>query len=138
MVKGTDLDHSREWDEHYQITDHPILEEIERRVHGTDYGINSFTTKDQADELVTQLRLGPGTKLLDLGSGSGWPGLYLARQSGSDVVLCDLPLAGMYRARDRAERDGISGQCGFVVGSGARLPLRPGTFDAVSHADVLC
>lgn len=127
-----------EWNEHYRISDHPIVLEIERRVHGTDYGINSFTTRDQAEELVEKLGLTPEKRLLDLGSGSGWPGLYLAKQSGCAVVLCDLPVTGMDRARRRALREGIADQCQFVVGSGDKLPFRSGTFDAVTHADVLC
>jgi cyclopropane fatty-acyl-phospholipid synthase-like methyltransferase len=45
----------------------------------------------QADTLAGELRLSAGDRLLDLGSGRGWPGLYLAASSGCQVVPSDLP-----------------------------------------------
>ena len=37
------------------------------------------------------LGLGPGRRLLDVGGGQGWPGLYLARQTGCTVVRTPVP-----------------------------------------------
>ena len=42
------------------------------------------------------------------GRRQGWPGLYLARQTGCDVVLTDVPLEGPAAARRRAASDGTS------------------------------
>jgi cyclopropane fatty-acyl-phospholipid synthase-like methyltransferase len=62
----------------------------------------------QADELARALGLSPADRLLDIGTGRGWPGLYLADRTG------------------------------VVVAAASGLPFRAGTFDAVLHCDVLC
>ena len=38
-------------------------------------------------------------RLLDLGAGRGWPGLYLAVRTGCQVVLSDVPLEGLRQRR---------------------------------------
>jgi ubiquinone/menaquinone biosynthesis C-methylase UbiE len=112
--------------------------DIERAVCGCDYGGTSWTTRAEADDIGTRLRLAPGKRLLDLGAGSGWPGLYLARRSGCDVTLADLPVDGLRAARRRAARDGLTGACWLAAADGASLPFADRSFDAIQHADVLC
>jgi cyclopropane fatty-acyl-phospholipid synthase-like methyltransferase len=115
----------------------PVLA-MEHEVLGSDYGSTGYTTRAQADDLATHLRLRPDDRLADIGAGAGWPGLYLAAQTGCRVVATDLPFAGLLRARDRARRDDLAARAAFVVATGARQPLRPGSFDAVVHTDVMC
>jgi len=55
------------------------MQSVERCVFGCDYGVTSWADRDEADELVTLLGLAPGMRLLNVGAGSGWPGLYLAQ-----------------------------------------------------------
>ncbi len=121
-----------------RIAGSEIMRKIERASCGCDYGATSWTTRDEADEIAKLLGLAPGRRLLDIGSGSGWPGLYLARESGCDLALADLPLEGLRLAAERAAADGLAGECCFVVADGAALPFADGWFDAVSHSDVLC
>jgi SAM-dependent methyltransferase len=88
--------------------------------------------------IINLLELGPDAKLLDVGAGSGWPGIYLAHRTGCDVVLVDLPLGSLRVALERAATDGLSGRCVAVVADGAALPFKSASFDALSHSDVLC
>jgi 2-polyprenyl-3-methyl-5-hydroxy-6-metoxy-1,4-benzoquinol methylase len=111
---------------------------VEQIVMGSDYGATSYTTAVQADELAVHLRLGPEVDLLDVGAGSGWPGLYLAATTGCRVVLADRPAEGLRIAQRRAFHDGLADDCALVRSSGDKLPFLPETFDAVTHADVLC
>ena len=60
----------------------PVLLAVERGVCGCDYGATSWTTVDEARRIIPLLGLRPGRRLLDIGAGSGWPGLYLAGQTG--------------------------------------------------------
>ena len=83
-------------------------------------------------------RLRPRVQLLDVGAGSGWPGLYLAQRTGCDVTLADVPIAGLRIAIERARTDGLAERCLGVAADGAMLPFRDRAFDAVSHSDVLC
>jgi len=122
----------------YQLVHSELLKKIERSNCGCDYGSTSFTTLEQVKILGGMLTLGPGKRLLEVGAGSGWPGLYLAQESGCDVTLTDLPIEGLRLAKQRAELDQLSGTSEMVVASGSALPFPAGSFDAISHADVLC
>lgn len=122
----------------YRRSRAPVMRAIERRVCGCDYGADSWTTRDEAARIAARLGLRPGVRLLDLGAGSGWPGLYLGRQTGCDVALVDLPLAGLQIAAERADNDGMSGNVWTAVADGTVLPFAHGSFDAISHSDLLC
>jgi SAM-dependent methyltransferase len=111
---------------------------IERSVCGCDYGATSWTTRSQADRMGRHLRLRPGMRLLDLGAGSGWPGLYLCQATGCDVVLADLPLTGLRNAVRRTGMDGLLARAGILVADASSLPFAAQSFDAISHSDLLC
>jgi ubiquinone/menaquinone biosynthesis C-methylase UbiE len=114
------------------------MREIERVVCGCDYGGTSWTTRDEAERVGQLLGLGPGKRFLDLGAGTGWPGLYLARVTGCDIALVDIPLDGLRIAVRRAVAEQLSGECWIAVADGAALPFKVGWFDAIGHSDVLC
>jgi len=110
---------------------------IEREVFGAVIGARGYTTVAQADELADRLALRPPMRLLDIGAGRGWPGLYLAERSGCAVVLTDLPFPALRDALVRARRQGLARRCAALVASGSRLPFRPRAFDAIVHTDTL-
>ena len=112
--------------------------EIERAVCGCGYGGTSWTTRHEAERVGELLGLKPGTRLLDVGAGAGWPGLYLARITGCDLILVDVPLEGIRIAAARAVAEQLAGECWGIVADAAALPLQSGGFDAIGHSDVLC
>ena len=112
--------------------------ELERLVIGSDFGANGYTTLEQAELLAQRLHLRAGDRLLDVGSGRGWPGLYLAKLTGCSVVLTDIPEEGLATARKRAAVEGLAERSPAVVSSARRLPFRPESFEAIVHTDVLC
>jgi len=124
--------------ERYRNTPSLVACQIEQRVIGGDWGANGFTTMAQADALARGLDLSAGDRLLDLGTGRGWPGLYLAARTGCRVVVTDLPLEGLRVAADRAAAEGLTARTGVVASAASGLPFRAGSFDAVIHTDVLC
>lgn len=115
-----------------------VVRELERSVYGSDYGSTSGTTRAQAQQIAMLLELRPGTQLLDLGAGTGWPALYLAQLTGCDTVLVDLPLASLRVARERATADGLGSRCATIVADGIALPFGDAVFAAISHSDLLC
>ena len=115
-----------------------VVRQIERAVIGADWGVNGYTTMRQADLLAERLHLGPGMRLLDIGSGCGWPGLYLAARTGCRAVLSDVPLEGLRRALARADTEQVADRVAAAASSARALPFQPGSFDAVVHTDVLC
>lgn len=122
----------------YRLGQSDFMLEMERSTCGCDYGGTSWTTREEADRTIDLLNLKPGRQFLEVGSGSGWPGLYLAMQTGCDVTLTDLPFDGLRIAKRRAAEDQLAGHCRILSADGSALPFRDGWFDAIYHSDVLC
>lgn len=122
----------------YELGSAGVLRDLECCVLGCAYGGTSWTTKAEASRIAELLDLRRGDKLLDVGAGSGWPALFLAQTTGCEATLVDLPLTGLRVALERAATDGLQERCRVVVADGAALPFAAGSFDAVSHSDVLC
>lgn len=126
-----------EFSERYSVDPRGILADIERRVIGDSWGANGFTTREQANALAERLDLTEDRRLLDIGSGRGWPALYLAGTTGCEVVVTDLPIEGLRTARRRAGAENVA-LIGAIAASARDLPFRPHSFDAITHADALC
>lgn len=115
---------------------HGVIDELEREVIGEAWAANGFTTVEEAEEQRRRLDLRTGSRLLDLGSGCGWPGLFLARESGCEVAVTDLPTQGLEVAIRRAEAEGLK-TLGAVASSARQLPFAESSFDAIVHT-VIC
>jgi hypothetical protein len=138
MTVSDELQARAFFEQRYGISAAPLMGEIERRVIGGDWGANGYTTIPQADQLVSGLGLSATDQLLDLGTGRGGPGLYLAVRSGCRVVLADLPFEGLQVAAARARAERLADRAAMVVAGASGLPFQPGSFDAIIHTDVLC
>lgn len=123
---------------YYERSQLPAMRKLERDVLGCDYGGTSWTTRAQAGHIAESLNLGPGVHLLEVGSGCGWPGLFLGGETGCDVTLLDIPVIALKLAAERAIGDGLSDRVRVVAASGTALPFEDASFDRLSHSDVLC
>jgi ubiquinone/menaquinone biosynthesis C-methylase UbiE len=126
------------FDSEYRQGSLPAMQAIERAVCGCAYGSTAWTTRDEAERIAAALELRPRVALLEIGAGSGWPALYLARETGCEAVLTDLPLEGLGIARERAVRDGVASRCWVACADGSHLPFGDESFDAINHSDLLC
>ena len=111
---------------------------VEREVFGGCIGTDGYTTVEEANELLDGLALGHGERLLDLGSGRGWPGAYLAEKSGCDVVLTDVPVSAPREALLAARNRSLTGRFAAAAARGEAVPFKSQAFDAVVHSDVFC
>ena len=107
----------------YEISQLPAMRDLERDVLGCDYGGTSWTTRSQADHIAKSLALGPGKHLLEVGSGSGWPGIFLGSETGCDVTLIDIPLNALKLAAERAAEDKLKDRVQVIAASGTALPF---------------
>jgi protein-L-isoaspartate O-methyltransferase len=133
----TELDLER-FQQRYVVSGASPMIEAEREALGSDYQANGYGTLEQVDLMGDLLDLGPSDVLLDLGSGCGWPGLYLATTTGCAVLSIDPVAEGSRTARKRASADGIGDRSWGLIGDGAALPVRAGSIDAITHVDVMC
>jgi protein-L-isoaspartate O-methyltransferase len=137
-VKGKRQDEIlKRFTERYSADRPPALQAVEREAIGAVVGANGYTTVAQAEHLLDVLSLQPGTRLLDIGAGRGWPGLYLADRSGCRAVVTDIPRPAIAAAYSRVQDLGLTGRCQATLASGSSLPFRNASFDAVVHADAL-
>ena len=74
--------------------------------------------------------MGPGTRLLDVGTGSGGTVAVPAAQRGADVVGSDFIDTWFDAARRRAAAAGVDVE--WVVGDAQELPFEEGSFDVVT------
>jgi methylase of polypeptide subunit release factors len=138
MVTREERDANARFSQRYGEERGEVVRGIELAVIGGDWGANGYTTTAQADQLADMLELDPGSLVLDIGAGRGWPGLYLAARTGCSVVLTDVPMEGLASARERARLEGLEDRTWSINASARDLPFRAKTFDAVVHTDVLC
>ena len=138
MVTHRDREASERFSRHYREGRGDVVRRIELAVIGGDWGANGYTTITQVHRLAAVLELRPGSIVLDIGAGRGWPGLYLAAVTGCSVVLTDVPMEGLALAHERSLREGLDDRTWPVNASARDLPFTAETFDAVVHTDVLC
>ena len=121
----------------YSTGTESIESRIEREVIGFP-GATGYTTFEQVDDLTNALRLPRRARILDVGSGAGWPALPVASATAAHTVLTDLVSEGVTRALRCPGCADWRTAPAVAVASGAALPFKARSFDAVTHADVLC
>ena len=102
-----------------------------------EFGHVSFVTLDQLQRMATELRLGPGQTLVDLGCGRGGPALWMARETGANLIGVDLSSVAVQQAGARAAELGLAGQARFVVGTFADTGLQAGSADGAMSEDAI-
>jgi len=131
MVKRVDL-----FDSTYGHFTDRVLEAVREETFGVDIGQNSWVTVEEYDLFLSWLGPGAGDHVLEIASGSGGPGLYLARTTGCRVTGIDSNESGVATATRLAARSGLADRVRFsVADAGAALPFADGSFDALLCID---
>jgi SAM-dependent methyltransferase len=95
-----------------------------------DWDVMATYIAPAGPQLLDRLTVGPGTRLLDVGTGSGGSVAIPAAQRGATVIGSDITDAWFPAARHRAAQVGVDVQ--WVVGDAAELPFGDDTFDVVT------
>ena len=115
----------------------PVVAEIMNRHMGFPPGTRAGTVPAEAiPELAEELRLRPGSTLLDLACGRGAYGLLIARQAGTSLIGVDFSAHALTEAREQAVRMGVS-KAGFRTGELTATGLPDASVDAVLCTDAI-
>jgi sarcosine/dimethylglycine N-methyltransferase len=94
-------------------------------------GQQRFTTTAEIDRLHAALQVGPGAHVLDIGSGTGGPAIYLAQQTGCQVTGID----AMPAQHAQAAAAELTDQVQFIAGDLFTARFPESAFDAIVSRD---
>jgi ubiquinone/menaquinone biosynthesis C-methylase UbiE len=94
--------------------------------------IDEFHVRGRAAtlELAALMQIGPGARVLDVGSGLGGPARTIAARYGCHVTGIDLTLEFCDAAGEMSRWVGLADKTAFVQGDATQLDVPPGSFDA--------
>lgn len=113
--------------------------EVRRRAFGEDIGQSSWMTAAEWLRFADLAGVNADSRVLEVGSGSGGPAVYLASRRGCHVTGVDINEHGIRNAEKLAERQGLADRVTFhAVDASRPLPFPAGAFDAILSNDAMC
>jgi SAM-dependent methyltransferase len=114
-----------------------VVAEIMNRHMGLPPGSRAGTVPAEAiPELAEELRLSPGSTLLDLACGRGAYGLLVTRQAGTALIGVDFSAQALTEAQEQAVRMDV-GNVSFRIGELTATGLADASVDAVLCTDAI-
>ena len=87
--------------------------------------------------LVSRVRAGPSSRVLDVATGTAAVAIELVRRTGCSVVGLDQSPEMLAAARERVAAAGLEERIELVKGNAERLPFAEGSFDALTFTYLL-
>ena len=112
---------------------------VRRAAFGEDIGQSSWITAQDWLQFAGRARVDKNSRVLEVGSGSGGPAVYLAAECGCQVIGVDINELGIRNATELAESRGVADRVTFqAVDASKPLPFPAASFDAVLSNDAMC
>lgn len=112
---------------------------VRRETYGEDMGQSSWLTAKEWLGFADRLAIGAGSAVLEVGSGSGGPAVYLATARGCRVTGVDINEHGVRNSIALARARGVADRTEFrAVDASRPLPFPAASFDAVLSNDAMC
>jgi SAM-dependent methyltransferase len=112
---------------------------VRREAWGEDLGQSSWLTAGEWLGFADQLGVGSGTDVLEVGSGSGGPAVYLAAARQCRITGVDINEHGVRNAEALARARGLTERARFqAVDASLPLPFPAESFDVVLSNDAMC
>jgi SAM-dependent methyltransferase len=97
----------------------------------------SFVTLPQLRRMADELQMRPGGTLVDLGCGMAGPALWVARETGANLIGVDVSSVAVALATERADRLDLPRSARFITGSFADTGLDSASADAAMSEDAI-
>jgi SAM-dependent methyltransferase len=115
---------------------HPVLAQIRQETFGEDIGQNGWLTADEYRQYLSWLEVNAASQVLDIGSGSGGPALFLARTVGCQVTGVDINPSSTTAASAWAHALGLEALVHFQHADASQhLPFADHAFTTVIGID---
>lgn len=112
---------------------------VRRDAYGEDIGQSSWLTVREWLEFADRLAVRAGSEVLEVGSGSGGPAVYLASARDCRITGVDINEHGVRNAVALAQARGVADRAQFrAVDASRPLPFPADRFDAVVSNDAIC
>lgn len=112
---------------------------VRRETYGEDIGQSSWMTAAAWLAFADRLQVREDSEVLEVGSGSGGPAVYLAASRGCRVTGVDINPHGVANGVRLAEARGLGDRVVFRQADASQpLPFDDASFDAVVSNDAMC
>jgi SAM-dependent methyltransferase len=112
---------------------------VRQRAFGEDIGQSSWMTAADWLRFADSVQVRPQDHVLEVGSGSGGPAVYLAVARGCRVTGVDVNEHGVTNGTQLATAQGVAERVTFhTVDASKPLPFADHSFDAVLSNDAMC
>jgi SAM-dependent methyltransferase len=112
---------------------------VRLQTYGEDIGQSSWMAASEWLRLADQLGVTAASEVLEVGSGSGGPAIYLALKRGCRITGVDMNEHGVRNATSLAADRGVADRADFrVADASAPLPFPASAFDAILSNDAMC
>lgn len=102
-----------------------------------DIGQQSFATLRYFDEIIHRLDLRDGDRVLDVGSGTGGPAIYIAGKSGCSMVGVEVNEVGVEVSASLVADSTVGDRVEFLLGDAMALPFDDASFDKAISLNVM-
>jgi ubiquinone/menaquinone biosynthesis C-methylase UbiE len=96
-----------------------------------------FASLSELRWMARELRVGPGQTFIDIACGMGGPGLWIARETGANIVGVDFSAEAIQQARQRADQFGLGERARYQLADMAATNLPESQFDGAISIDAL-
>jgi len=112
---------------------------VRRETYGEDLGQSSWLTAHEWLGFADELGITADSNVLEVGSGSGGPAVYLAAKRGCRITGVDINEHGVRNATSLAEANGLADRARFqAVDANGPLPFADASFDVIVSNDAMC
>ena len=112
---------------------------VRAETYGEDIGQSSWMTADELRYFIRLLELTAPSNVLEVGSGSGGPALFVAETTGCRITGLDINEFGVNNSNALASSRGVEARAHFQLADVSQtLPFADDTFDAIISNDAMC